>query len=280
MHLLFGATTGAIALRAAIGAAVAVTIAAVGLRAQALARSGALATIAVGTLGFACGGPVVALALILFFVSGSVLSRITTAQAQQARSHAQKQGERDALQVFANGGVAIGCATAGQIAALAGHDARMWLAASVGALAAASGDTWATEIGSLVGGTPRSILTLRPVERGASGGVTAIGLVASAAGGAFVGLAGLSDPAYAAIKWIALACTSGFLGSLLDSIVGASLQALWRCPQCGRSMESPRHEACKADPQLVRGWAWLDNDGVNLFATVLGAAVGALVARA
>ena len=54
-------------------------------------------------------------------------------------------------------------------------------AAFAGAIAAASADTWATEIGTLSPANPVSIATLRPVQTGMSGGVSILGIAASAA---------------------------------------------------------------------------------------------------
>lgn len=279
MHLLFDSTAHAIELRAGLGLLGAACVALLGIRSQALTRSGALATIAVGTLGFAFGGAPIAVALILFFASGSVLSRIDTSGSQKARSHAQKQGRRDALQVLANGAVATTCAVMVGALALGGHGGSPWLAAAIGALAAASGDTWSTELGSLFGGTPRSIASGRLVEAGTSGGVTLVGFVAALAGGALVGLAGTLAGEVSVARWIGLAAAAGLAGSALDSVVGATLQGLWRCPRCGRLVEGAVHEGCQVHANLVRGWAWLDNDGVNLIATIGGALLAALLAR-
>ncbi len=279
MRLLFESTAQAVELRVSLGLLGAGCIALLGMRSQALTRSGALATIAVGTLGFAFGGAPIAAALILFFASGSVLSRITRAASQRARSHAQKQGRRDALQVFANGAVATACAVIAGALALFWHGSLPWLAAAIGALAAASGDTWSTELGSLFGGTPRSIVSGKAVEAGTSGGVTPLGFVAALAGGALVGLAGTLAGGITATRWVGLAAAAGLAGSALDSIAGATLQGLWRCPRCGRLVEGAVHEGCQVRANLVRGWGWLDNDGVNLIATVGGALLAAVLAR-
>jgi uncharacterized protein (TIGR00297 family) len=279
VHVLFDATVSAVALRAAIGFVAAVAIAALGVRHAALTRSGAVATVVVGVICVALGGVPVAAALILFFASGSLLSRVTSDQAERARGHAQKQGRRDATQVFANGGIATAFAIVAGGLQLSGHDPLVSLAASIGALAAASGDTWSTELGSLFGGTPRSIASFQPVEAGTSGGVTLVGLLGAEAGGAFVGLAGLLAPR-PGVSWIGLATLAGVAGSLIDSVLGATLQASWRCPRCERILEGPQHEPCGVPATLVRGWAWLDNDAVNLLATVCGALVAIALVRA
>ncbi len=69
-------------------------------------------------------------------------------------------------------------------------------------------------------------------------------------------------------------------GSLFDSLLGATVQATYYCPQCGKETERPIHR-CGRQPIYIRGWHWLDNDWVNLLASLAGALVtaglGALV---
>jgi uncharacterized protein (TIGR00297 family) len=274
VHLLFDSTATAIIARAVLGAIGAGTIAAGGYVTRALTSSGAIATVVVGTLCFAFGGPVIAIALVLFFASGSLLSRIENARAGKARAKAAKQGERDAAQVLANGSVATVCALAAGVAAMSGHQTSRWLASAVGAIAAASGDTWSTEVGSLLGRWPRCITTLKRVESGTSGGITLAGTLAAPAGGAVVGLAGLFSPNAALGSWVAAGALSGLFGSVLDSIAGATVQATWSCAQCGLVTESARHTDCRCGGALVRGWPWIDNELVNVLATICGAALG------
>jgi len=71
---------------------------------------------------------------------------------------------------------------------------------------------------------------------------------------------------------------AGVAGTLADSLLGATVQGLYECPGC-RARSERRDTVCHAPVRLVRGRRWLDNDGVNLAATLVGAAVGALGAR-
>src|ERR1700737_2712453 len=120
MPLLHDATVVAIAQRFAMGGIIAAAIAWVGYRTRALTRSGSLAAIIVGALTFSFGGLLVAAAVIIFFIAGSVLSRLHTPSADQARVLAPKGAQRDAAQVAANGGVATACAIVGGVTALYG----------------------------------------------------------------------------------------------------------------------------------------------------------------
>jgi uncharacterized protein (TIGR00297 family) len=232
-----------------------------------LTRGGAVAAFAVGTVTFGLGGWPAALVLFAFFVPATLLSRVG-----RERKHALidigKHGARDAMQVLANGGVA---ALALFFAPRYGAPA---LAACAGAFAAAAADTWATEIGTLARATPRSILTLRPLRTGLSGGITWPGSLAQIGGAGCVALvAALTHFAPFAPVLIA-----GVAGSIADSLLGATLQVLRYCPHCERTCETNPH-ACGTPTTLRRGLRWFDNDAVNLAATLCGALVALLIQR-
>jgi uncharacterized protein (TIGR00297 family) len=164
------------------------------------------------------------------------------------------------------------------------HEPR-WAWAFAGAYAAATADTWATEIGTLARHAPRSILTLRPIPTGLSGGITLPGTLAEIAGALWIGtvalvcftpgsgLHGVWLISLAGSRFPLLAVTlAGVVGSTVDSAFGATVQELRRCDVCGRNCETDPH-ACGAPTRLVRGLPGASNDLVNLLATVAGAAV-------
>ncbi len=221
-----------------------------------LTLGGAAAAAGVGTIVFARGGLRGSAALLAFFVSSSALSRVGRARKQGAQLAQVKGPQRDAWQVLANGGFATASIALGHRNAF------------VGALAAAGADTWATELGMLSSSPPRLITSFETVPAGTSGGVTLVGLSASAGGALAVGLAAGAPRT---------ALVAGVAGSILDSILGATIQAAFVCEQCGAATEEPRHVACDAAARQVKGVAWVNNDTVNAAATLAGAAVGALV---
>jgi uncharacterized protein (TIGR00297 family) len=223
-----------------------------------LTLDGAVAATAVGALVFGRAGLPGAGALLAFFVSSSALSRLGLSRKALAQA---KGARRDATQVLANGGAATVCAVAG------------WPGGLVGALAAAAADTWATEVGLLFGGTPRLLTTLERVEAGRSGGVSAQGLLASAGGALVVGFGWRACGGNAAGPRTAV--VAGFSGAIADSLLGATVQALYRCRDCGRLLEAPHGHGA----ELLRGYRWVNNDVVNAVSTSAGAVVGAAMWR-
>ena len=73
------------------------------------------------------------------------------------------------------------------------------------------------------------------------------------------------------------ATVGGLAGSMMDSLLGATVQAIYRCEQCHKETERRVHR-CGQATRLVRGWRWMGNDVVNALASVVGAAVAAGIA--
>jgi uncharacterized protein (TIGR00297 family) len=229
-----------------------------------LTFSGTLAALAIGAIILAIGGFGAILVLIIFFVTSTFLSRLPST----TRS---TEGPRTVKQVLANGLAP----TLGMVL--------LWLRPDLrepatlfffGAIATATADTWATEIGTRFGKSPRSILTLHPVQSGVSGGVTFAGLAASLAGAALIGaLSEISFPwsricelqGSPSFLWVTIA---GFAGALLDSILGATLQTRYRCTVCNSVTEYAHH--CGVVSKRNAGVPLLDNSGVNLVTTMWG----------
>ncbi len=271
------------ALRLALGFFLAAIAAGLAHRLRSLNRSGALAATLVGTVIFGMGGLPWAIVLLTFFVTSSGLSRAFRRRKQNAEEKYAKGHERDAGQVFANGGVAA------LFALLHGffpQAAWPWLGFA-GALAAVNADTWATELGVLNPHPPRRITDLRQtVEPGSSGGVSPLGTAAALAGSALIAtLAVLLAPTGAGLAWkqgpapglLWLAITlAGWIGSLIDSLLGATVQAMYYCPQHQKETERHPIHTCGAPTRFLRGWPWLNNDGVNALCSLMGAGLALL----
>jgi uncharacterized protein (TIGR00297 family) len=242
----------------AIAAAAAVSL--VAWRLKALSGTGAVAATAVGGAVLGFGGLGAAIALVVFFVSSSALA---------ALPGSGERGTRDARQVLANGSVAA-------LAAVAHRTLPFADVALLGALGAATADTWATEVGTRFGRRPRSILTLRPQAPGTSGAVSMVGTVAAAAGGLAVAAAGLWLVPGVGGAAVAAVAVGGFAGSLVDSVLGAGAQAVYLCPACGAEPEVARHTGCPDRAGRVSGLPGVDNDVVNWLATAAGASVAVI----
>ncbi len=248
-----------------VGAAAAV--AAAGWRLGALDRDGAIAATAVGgcVLGFGGLGP--AALLVLFFASASGLSALPGGRGSKSR------GRRDARQVLANGSVP---ALAAVLAGAWGG----WGLALAGALAAATADTWATEVGVRYSAAPRSILTLEPRPPGASGAVSLPGTLASVVGALATGTAAAWLIPGVGVQGAGAVLAAGVAGSTIDSLLGASIQAVYHCPACGAAPEVPRHDDCPCRARRTAGVPGLDNDAVNWVATAVGALGAFLLGQA
>lgn len=257
--------------RALIGGGLAIVITTVARRARSLSSSGAVAAVLIGTVAAAAAW-LWAIVLIAYFAASTALSHWGRAEKERrTRGVISKGGERDAIQVFANGGVFAIAA----FAMLLHTDVR-WLALGAGALAASAADTWATEIGTLFGGAPRSIISLRPVAPGMSGGITAEGTFAALIGSLFIGVI-----AYllGAARIVAVAAIiGGFAGAIVDSLLGGTLQLRRWCPSCERATERGVHD-CGASTVRHGGVRWLNNDAVNFVCTVAGGLLSAWIAR-
>ncbi|MGI9076345.1 MAG: DUF92 domain-containing protein [Gemmatimonadaceae bacterium] len=234
-----------------------------------LARSGALAATALGTGAVAAGWPWAWL-LVAFFVSSSGLSAISGARkAKRSESVLAKGGKRDATQVLVNGAIFV---IAALVAAATQSD--VWTAAAIGSLAAASADTWGTELGMLSNGDPWSLLERRRVSAGTSGAVSWIGIVATLSGALFVAVIA------ALLGWstrvVVAAAVAGVFGASLDTLLGAFVQAQWSCSRCGAKTERRVH-SCGVITNLVRGPAWVNNDTVNFICSGMGAVAAVLL---
>ena len=235
---------------------------------------GAATGTAIGTAIFAAGGPLFWLILMVFFVSSSGFSRLGRRRKAALGTVVEKGDRRDFAQVLANGGIG---ALSVCLYRITGNPA--WAVGFAVSFAASNADTWASEIGVLSRREPRHLLTLRRVSRGISGGVSALGFTAALGGAAVVAvvfaLVSLGRPLShsshglgATAGLVGMVTGFGFLGSLVDSLLGATIQAQYR--HQGRLTERPSTEGMPN--QLVRGLRFVTNDVVNLASCVVATA--------
>ena len=276
--------------RIVLGSGINLLLASAAFKRQSVSVSGALSGLLTGIVIYVSGGIWFWLHLGAFFISSTLLGRFKQEEKAYSTAQHEKHGRRDGIQVISNTGP-------GALAALLyfiSPDPAFYTAFAA-AFAAANADTWAGEIGMLSARAPVSILTSKPLPTGASGGVTLLGLTASAAGAAFIAavssggvlfyvasqtLQGASATLRLApvliytVSVAAIVTLSGFLGSVIDSLLGASLQAEYLCSSSGQPTERPYS---KYSPNtLIKGYRLITNDTVNLL-SVSAAALAALI---
>ncbi|XP_043912933.1 transmembrane protein 19 isoform X2 [Protopterus annectens] len=249
---------------------------------KSLDRSGVVGALIIGFLLTVANYSFFA-ALLAFFVTSSKLTKWKGDKKKQIDAEYRAGGQRNWIQVFCNGGVPAELALLymiengpGEIAVdFSKHYTASWMCLSLlGALACSAGDTWASEVGTVVSKSPpRLITTWEEVPVGTNGAVTVVGFLSSILGGLCVGLAYfisqlicVSDLDISAPQWplIVYGASAGFLGSVLDSYIGAVMQY--------SGYDENRHMAVNYYTDGVRhisGKPILDNNAVNLFSSIL-----------
>ncbi|XP_029035384.1 transmembrane protein 19 isoform X1 [Osmia bicornis bicornis] len=226
--------------------------------------------------------------LFAFFVTSSKATKFRAHQKRKLEADFKHGGQRNWIQVLCNGGMAtqlallylldVGCVE--QPIHFDKHYRSSWLSIGIlGAFACCNGDTWASEIGSVVGSKdPFLITSFKRVPKGTNGGVSWVGLAVSALGGMTVGLFDYLiilltvDTAVlqlAAPQWpiIIVGGIGGLFGSVTDSLLGATLQYSG-VNEKGVIVEHPGKGV-----KHVCGRQILDNHSVNLLSSVLTALI-------
>jgi uncharacterized protein (TIGR00297 family) len=234
-------------------------------RKQKLTLSGTLAAFGLGVITIVWGHWTFFPLMLMFFLSSVLIRRVVSVWLKPQGIALKAHEARTHVQVFSNGGV---LALLSLLFALQPHDAYIYAAGI--SMAAATADTWASELGALSRVEPKSLWRKLPLAHGLSGGVTPLGLWASLAGSAFVSsfsiaFFALRDGLSAAGMVLSLLMIGmGFMGSIVDSLIGEFLQAKYR------NLRNELLEvASSASDQLVSGWRWMDNNIVNFVSNVI-----------
>ncbi|GGH79754.1 uncharacterized protein (TIGR00297 family) [Pullulanibacillus pueri] len=210
------------------------------------------------------------LVIFVFFISSNLISLINKRAGKKKTSSEQ----RTLYQVLANGGVPL-------LAALGGclwpHP--LWIAIYVVSVAEATADTWASEIGSIRGGTPYHLILRRPVPKGLSGAMTWTGSIAALIGSSLIALLSslmfYSDQGLTLIL-VSFICLSvlGWLGQFIDTLLGGLLQARYQCAVCHTLTDAKDH--CERVSIKVAGVSWMTNNLVNGLSSLLAGCMGSL----
>lgn len=239
---------------------------------KALTRSATAAAWCLAVVITYCGGPVCFAALAATFMFTVAAGKISGKGREriEKKLHA-KTGRRDAIQILCN--VLVGALMA---LCWALTEREPFLLAYDAAMAESLADSMASELGVMSKARPRDICTLKPMEKGLSGGVTLLGLGTSMLGAVLI--AAVCLPLGMGGWGFLTVAACGFVGALLDSVMGSRFQAKYRCQVCG--VLSERKEHCGARGVLERGLKWVNNDGVNFLSNLIAAALALLLAGA
>ncbi|EFJ06537.1 hypothetical protein SELMODRAFT_186736 [Selaginella moellendorffii] len=277
-------------LKIVLAMLVAALVAARGLVKKSLSPSGAVAGFVVLSLSMASGIRFGALVL-AFYLSSSFLTKYKSDEKRGVDDDFKEGGQRDWLQVLANsaGGTLLSLA----VVYYTGWEDKCMdskgdalvtglLGGILGYYACCAGDTWSSEVGVLSKSQPRLITTMQVVPRGTNGGVTLLGTAAAAVGGAFIGLVYvltgmLTTPCRGSTmlrQWEALplGCLAGFIGSLMDSLLGATVQFSGMCKVRKKVVGKPGPTV-----KRITGEDFLSNNGVNFASALLTSLVTAAI---
>ncbi|KAL1409926.1 hypothetical protein Q8F55_003925 [Vanrija albida] len=266
-----------------------------GLRKGSLSRSGAAAAWVVGYGHLAGPVKVFGVAMIAFYLLGSRATKVKAAkkaELEDGPDPAKPAGNRDWVQVLSNSLPSLAAALAYRLYADATPPllqpglGRQLILAALGHFATCLGDTLASELGILAPSRPTHVLTLAQVPPGTNGAVSPLGLAASAAGGTLMALVMAADLAIedassrswaAALQLLGFGTAAGLAGSLLDSLLGATLQRTLYSTTDGRiltDLSSKERETAPGVVTIGPGRNVLSNSAVNLISASAMAAVG------
>lgn len=181
--------------------------------------SAALASTSVGLITLLTVGPYWLYLILTFFVFGNLVTKFNY-DLKKEKGVAER--ERTFRNVFGNGGAAL---LFGILYFLSGNNP-LFLLGFLGAMASASADTFATEIGVVYEWKPRLITNFKKTKAGTNGAVSLPGTVAAVLGAATISLVPMFYPTPNLDKntIFFIGITSGVIGAFTDSLVGATIE--------------------------------------------------------
>lgn len=241
-----------------------------------LSKSGVIGALLVGTLTLGFGGWQWGALLGVFFISSSLLSHFKEAEKKAAAEKFDKGHRRDLGQALANGGLGALLATLSSFVPGTVVPADIWFFLFLGVMATVTADTWATELGTLSKQPPRLITNGKIVEVGTSGGVSLLGTAVSFLGGLTIGLTAGLVTSFNLLTMLSAGAFSGLAGSLVDSLLGATVQQIYYSE--ARQKETEKKIELNGTPNRpLRGWSWMSNDMVNLLSSIVGGFVAVAI---
>jgi len=232
-------------------------------RKKSLTLSGFILATFLGTLLYFLGGIRFFVILISFFASSSIITKFKKNLKEKPEEITEKSGNRDYTQVISTGIIPLIFTVfyffTKDISFLTGF---------VTSVSVANSDTWASEIGVLSKSDPISVINFKKVPKGLSGGISALGLISSFLGSAFISVifAFLFYGENKVFLITIISITGGFLGSLIDSILGASLQAKYLSHT---DKITEKRFSGGTENTLKSGLTFINNNVVNLISSAV-----------
>lgn len=227
-----------------------------------LTADGVVAAILTAITLYLLGGVWIAVSLYVFYFLGSGVSKIKNERKLKADRFQESTGARTWRQVISNSlpsPVLVFCH-------YVSPSSMIFSLLSFVVFAAAMADTFSSELGVLGKGRVFSVLTGKNVQRGVSGGISWAGLLAGLIGG-FLS-AWLAFPQFG-YKGILFVTFMGFMGTLIDSVLGAMFQRKYLTNE-GLISDKKAY----AGQKPVQGFSWMSNNTVNLLSLIIVVIVG------
>ncbi|MEP0971137.1 MAG: DUF92 domain-containing protein [Balneola sp.] len=209
-----------------------------------LTYDGAISAGIFGTISFGFGDWQIALIVLFFFISASLVSKDSIATED---SHSVKF-RRNGRQVWSNGFWLCLWVMIWFIS-----EQTMFLVASVASIATATADTWATELGTKDKDKTYLITDLSKVKAGTDGAISFKGSAAALLGSALIAALFWLTVDEISVFTLSIITITGFIGCLMDSYLGARFQ--------GNSLKIPFLSSNE------NGTIVLDNNTVNWLST-------------
>lgn len=227
----------------------------------ALTYLGGLLSFVYFTVSSLIAPPSVVAVIMILFIAEAVVSKLVV----KIGKIKKKSHPRGGYQIFANVFASLVF-----VLLYAFTQRRIFMLVTVVVLAEEFADSVASAVGRLSRNKPIDIIRLKRVERGISGGISPVGSL-SAAIAAFLGVAILFVFEDMSLVTYLTASVIAFFGTIIDSILGSSVQSLYKCNICGSLTESKTH--CTAPAERIKGIFFVDNATVNLLSALLTAAL-------
>ncbi len=245
------------------------SISALSYKLKFLSLNGTFAMFLLALVIFGLGGIAWTIPILVFFIFSSILSKIKRRNLKSDGSYHKEYLPRNHRQVFANGGF-------GGILVILNYffPSELFYIVFVSSIAAVCADTWSTEIGTIINSKTVNILSFKIVQQGISGGISLAGTFAGILGSAIIASCSILFINMKHTYYIFFIIFAGIVGNTFDSILGASVQAKYKCALCSEMIEKPFH--CRQSASLIKGFKWIDNDMVNFATAVIGGLFGFL----